>query len=333
MIISRTPFRISLFGGGTDYPRWYRQHGGAVLSTTINKYCYLSVRHLPPFFSHKYRIVYSQVELARQIAEIKHPAIRGILADFGIEQGLEIHHDADLPARSGLGSSSAFVVGLIHALNALRGRMIAKSELAQAAVRMEQEVLRENVGCQDQVSAAWGGFNRFDFRPNGSIDVNPITLPRERSEELERSLLLCFTGFTRYATDVAQQTIDNLQYRAAELTVLRAMVDEALAILLDPREPIRRIGQLMHESWLLKRSLAAVVTTPEIDALYQAAREAGASGGKLMGAGGGGFMVFVVDPDQRARLRDRLRQLVLVDVRFDQSGSRIVVYDPDNGEG
>ena len=333
MIISRTPFRISFFGGGTDYPRWFRQHGGAVLSTTINKYCYLTVRHLPPFFEHKYRIVYSQVELTRKIEEIKHPAIRGILGESGLTQGLEIHHDADLPARSGLGSSSAFVVGFIHALQALRGRMIAKPDLAQAAVRMEQEVLRENVGCQDQMSATWGGLNRFDFRPDGTIDVSPVILPRSRLEELERSILLCFTGRTRIASDIALRTIENLDRRADALHRVQAMVGDALAILQDPREPMRRLGELMDESWRLKRGLAEAISTPEIDAIYQAAREAGASGGKLMGAGGGGFMVFIVDPEHRARLRERLRHLVQVDVSFEQSGSRIVLYDPENGEG
>ena len=198
MIISRTPFRISLFGGGTDYPSWFREHGGSVVGTAIDKYCYISVRRLPPFFEHKSRIVYSQVELVNDISEIKHPAVRGILSDQGVTEGLEIHHDADLPARSGLGSSSSFTVGLLHALHALDSKMITKRDLAREAIRIEQDVLKENVGSQDQLWAAYGGFNRIDFHSDGTFAVAPIILPPERREELGRSIMLFFTGFSRF---------------------------------------------------------------------------------------------------------------------------------------
>src|SRR5712692_5863845 len=196
MIISRTPFRISLFGGGTDYPDWFREHGGSVVGTAIDKYCYISVRRLPPFFAHRSRIVYSQVELVRDVSEIQHPAVRGILTDMGITDGLEIHHDADLPARSGLGSSSSFTVGLLNALHALDSRMSVKWELAREAIRIEQEVLKENVGCQDQLWAAYGGFNRIDFSQNGNFSVAPIIMSPERREELLQSIMLFFTGFS-----------------------------------------------------------------------------------------------------------------------------------------
>ena len=216
MIISRTPFRISLFGGGTDYPTWFREHGGAVLGMAINKYCYISVRRLPPFFEHKSRIVYSQVELVREVSEIQHPAVRGVLADRGMTEGLEIHHDADLPARSGLGSSSSFTVGLLNALCALENRMIGKRELAREAIRIEQGVLNESVGCQDQLWAAYGGFNRIEFLPDGNFMVQPIIMKPERREELLQSMMLFFTGFSRFASDFAHDQINNIGQSARQ---------------------------------------------------------------------------------------------------------------------
>jgi D-glycero-alpha-D-manno-heptose-7-phosphate kinase len=329
MIISRTPFRISLFGGGTDYPAWFREHGGAVLGTAIDKYCYISVRTLPPFFEHRHRIVYSKIELVHEIAEIQHPAVRGVLGDLAVSQGLEIHHDADLPARSGLGSSSSFTVGLINAIRALSGRMVTKQELGEEAIRIEQEVLKESVGCQDQIWAAYGGLNRITFRPDGSFEVTPIILKPERREELRRSMMLFFTGFSRFATDFAQDQIANLGRRTRQLSTMQAMVDQALAILRDERTPIRELGRLLDEAWRLKRELADSVSTPEIDAIYQAGLEAGAVGGKLLGAGGGGFIVFLVEPDKREQVRERLKRLVHVAFEFDQEGSKIVLYQPN----
>ena len=329
MIITRTPFRISLFGGGTDYPRWFHEHGGSVIGTAIDKYCYISVRRLPPFFEHKSKIVYSRVELVKEISEIQHPAVRGILGELGIEEGLEIHHDADLPARSGLGSSSSFTVGLLQALYALRGRMISKRDLGREAIRIEQHVLKEDVGSQDQLWAAYGGFNRIDFHGDGSFSVLPFILPAGRREELARSTMLFFTGFSRYATDFAHDQIANMGDRKRQLRMMRSLVDTASEILLDPKTPLRELGELMHQSWQLKRELADSVSNSAIDEIYAAAREAGASGGKLLGAGGGGFMVLIVDPEHRDKVRERLGKLVHVDVGFDNEGSKVILYQPD----
>jgi D-glycero-alpha-D-manno-heptose-7-phosphate kinase len=328
MIISRTPFRISLFGGGTDYPAWFREHGGAVLGTAIDKYCYISVRRLPPFFEHRSRIVYSQVELVNDVAEIQHPAVRGVLTDCGITDGLEIHHNADLPARSGLGSSSSFTIGLLNALYALDHKMIAKRELAREAIRIEQEVLKENVGSQDQLWAAYGGFNRIEFFPDGTFSVMPLILDPGRREQLQQSMMLFFTGFSRFASDFAQDQVKNISSRKNQLRTMRSMVDSAVSILLDKSSSIRELGELLHESWRLKRELADSVSNREIDQIYEAGREAGAIGGKLLGAGGGGFMVFVVEPEKREQVRERLKDLIHVTIGFENEGSKIVLYQP-----
>jgi len=328
MIISRTPFRISLFGGGTDYPSWFREHGGAVIGTAIDKYCYITVRRLPPFFEHKSRIVYSQVELVNDVAEIKHPAVRGILTDLKVTEGLEIHHDADLPARSGLGSSSSFTVGLLNALRALDSKMISKRDLAREAIRIEQDVLKENVGSQDQLWAAYGGFNRIDFYPDGTFAVAPIILSSERREEINRSIMLFFTGFSRFASDFAEDQIKNMSNRKSQLRTIRSMVDSAVDVLLDKKAPLRELGELLHDSWRLKRELAAKVSNQQIDEIYEAGRAAGAIGGKLLGAGGGGFMVFLVEPEKREQVRERLKSLIHVNVGFDNDGSKIVLYQP-----
>jgi D-glycero-alpha-D-manno-heptose-7-phosphate kinase len=329
MIISRTPFRISLFGGGTDYPTWFREHGGSVIGTAIDKYCYISVRRLPPFFEHKSKIVYSKVELVKSAAEIEHPAVRGVLTDMKIDDGLEIHHDADLPARSGLGSSSSFTVGLLNALYALDSRMISKRDLGREAIRIEQEVLKEDVGSQDQIWAAYGGFNRIDFHPDGSFSVAPFIMPAARRAELQHSLMLFFTGFSRLAPAFAQDQIKNMNNRKNQLRMMKSLVDSAADILLDQKAPIRELGELLHQSWQLKRELADSVSNPQIDEIYDAARAAGAIGGKLLGAGGGGFMVLVVDPEKRAQVCERLNKLISVNVGFDTEGSKIVIYQPD----
>jgi D-glycero-alpha-D-manno-heptose-7-phosphate kinase len=329
MIISRTPFRISFFGGGTDYPGWFRQHGGSVIGSTINKYCYISVRRLPPFFTHRSRIVYSQVELVRDVSEIQHPAVRGVLTDRALTEGLEIHHDADLPARAGLGSSSSFVVGLLNALDALNCRRSGKRELARGAIRIEQDVLKENVGSQDQVWAAYGGFNRINFFKDGSFSVDSIIMPTERRQELINSVMLFFTGFSRFASDIAREQIENMDSRQRELRTMRSMVDRAYDVLLDPSVPLREFGELLHESWLLKRQLSNRISTPEIDEIYESGRAAGAVGGKLLGAGGGGFMVFLVEPGKRESVRERLSKLIEVSVDFENEGSKIVLYEPE----
>ncbi|HEY0838532.1 MAG TPA: kinase [Azospirillum sp.] len=330
MILTRTPFRISFFGGGTDYPKWYRQHGGAVIGGAIDKYCYITLRTLPPFFAHRHRIVYSNVELVNDITEIKHPAVRAVLGDMGITEGLEIHHDGDLPARSGLGSSSAFTVGLLNALNAHRGRLVSKRHLALEAIRIEQEVIAENVGSQDQVWAAYGGLNRIEFHPDGTIDVTPLIIDRARREALQDHLVLYFTGFSRYATDIAKDKIANLDKRETQLRTLRQMVDEAAAILGCTSRPLEDMGRLLHESWMLKRELSSSVSNSAIDDLYESALAHGALGGKLLGAGGGGFLLLYVPPERQAQLREHFRDLIAVPVRFDVGGSKIVVYEPDD---
>jgi len=329
MIITRTPFRISLFGGGTDYPTWYREHGGAVLGMAIDKYCYITVRRLPPFFEHKSRIVYSQVELVHDSAEIKHPAVRGILTERGIKDGLEIHHDADLPARSGLGSSSSFTVGLLNALYALDDKMIGKQDLAREAIHVEQTVLKENVGSQDQLWAAYGGFNRIDFHPDDTFVVSPIILPVDRRRELSQSLMLFFTGFSRFATDFAKDQIKNIGHRNSQLHAMRQMVDDAMRIIVSPKTQLRELGELLHAGWRLKRELADSVSNPQLDEIYEAGRDAGAIGGKLLGAGGGGFMVFLVDPEKREKVRERLSRLIHVAVDIDKDGSKVVLYQPN----
>lgn len=329
MIITRTPFRISFFGGGTDYPAWYREHGGAVLATTINKYCYITCRRLPPFFDHKHRIVYSRIENVKHIDHIEHPAVRAVLNWAEVEEGLEIHHDGDLPARSGLGSSSAFTVGLVHALRAMQGRMIDKDKLAKNAIHIEQNVIGEHVGSQDQVSAAFGGFNRIDFHRNDSFSVSPVVLPAHRRNELRDHLMLCFTGFSRIAATVAKSKIDNLSSRETELRRMGEMVEEGINILQNTGRPIAELGQLLDTNWKYKRSLSALVATPEIDQIYETAIKAGALGGKILGAGGGGFLLLFAKPENHAAIRRSLSHLVHVPFDFDDSGSRVVLYQPN----
>ncbi|MSP49663.1 MAG: kinase [Alphaproteobacteria bacterium] len=328
MIISRTPFRLSLFGGGTDYPKWYRQHGGAVLGTTINKYCYITVRELPPFFEHRHRIVYSRIELVKEIDEIIHPSVRAVLMAHPMPNGIEIHHDGDLPARSGLGSSSSFTVGLLNALFALKGQMSTKRKLADETLRIEQDVIGEAVGSQDQIWAAYGGFGRINFATDGSYEVEPVILSDSRKKALEDSMILCFTGISRFSVEVARDKISNLEKKAQQLHTMRQMVDEAEAILRNPARPLSEIGLLLHQSWMLKRELAESVTTDVIDEIYDAAMAAGALGGKVLGAGGGGFMAFFAEPHKRAAVLDRLKHLFVVPLKIGSPGSRVIVYEP-----
>lgn len=330
MIIVRTPFRISLFGGGTDYPAWYQEHGGAVLATTIDKYCYLTCRYLPPFFEHRYRLVYSRIEMVRHPDEFEHPSAKAVLQWSTPDHGLEIHHDGDLPARSGLGSSSSFTVSLVHALAALKGEYVTKETLARNAIHIEQNIIKEHVGSQDQISAAYGGFNRIEFKPgNESFRVEPVMIKKERKQELQDHLMLCFTGFSRIASEIAHSKIENMKNCFTELKKMRGMVDEALQILHNPSIPIEAFGELLHQSWLYKRSLSTKVSTPEIDSLYEAARSEGATGGKILGAGGGGFLLLFVKPELQEKVRNRLSQLIHVPFQFEDTGSRVVLYQPD----
>jgi D-glycero-alpha-D-manno-heptose-7-phosphate kinase len=328
MIISRTPFRISFFGGGTDYPAWYRAYGGSVLATTINKYCYISCRYLPPFFEHRIRVVYSKIESCQHPGEIDHPAVREILRYLKIDRGVEIHHDGDLPARSGMGSSSAFTVGLLHALYALTGHIPTVQQLAAESIHVEQELLKEAVGCQDQVLAAHGGFNHIVFDQNGDISVRPMTLPSDRIDELNSHLMLFFTGVSRTASEIAQSYVQDLESKERVMRTLGDMVVEGINIL-SGQDDLARFGLLLHEGWLLKRSLGARISSDYIEQLYEQARSAGAIGGKLLGAGGGGFMLLAVPPQDQQRVRDRLRNLIYVPFRFERSGSRIIFFDPE----
>jgi D-glycero-alpha-D-manno-heptose-7-phosphate kinase len=327
MIISRTPFRISFFGGGTDYPAWSRAHGGAVLAATIDKYCYLSCRYLPPFFEHRIRVVYSNIELCQKVDEIAHPAVREVLRKLGIDRGVEIHHHGDLPARSGMGSSSAFTVGLFNALHALRGRMSSKRSLALESIEMEQEILKEAVGSQDQISAAYGGFNHIRFQPTGEFEVSPMTVSRERVQELNEHLMLFYTGIKRTAAEIAGTFLGNVESRGRELRMLQTMVDEAIEILVG--KDLALFGELLHEAWRTKRSLSSRVSNSHVEEIYEQARAVGALGGKLTGAGGGGFMLLFVPPSRRAAVLERLRGLVHVPFKLSFAGSQIMVFDPE----
>ncbi len=327
MIITRTPFRMSFFGGGTDYPKWISSHGGAVLSTSFDKYSYITCRWLPPFFDHKYHVTYSKMESAREINEIRHPAIKAILLSYenGYEQGVEIHCDADLPSRSGLGSSSAFVVGLLQAMEGLRGRRVSTEWLAKEAIRFEQDVLKENVGSQDQVATAFGGLNIIHFHKNGGFSVEPLPLTMERKNLLNAHLLLLFTGFSRFSTVVAKAQVDQIKQNTMQLQTMRRMVDEAAEILVSNKD-IREFGELLHETWRLKRSLAPEISNSDVDGIYETARRHGAIGGKLLGAGGGGFIVLFVEPSKQSDVTRALSGLVRVPFKFEDEGSRIIYY-------
>jgi len=329
LIISRTPFRISFFGGGTDYPAWYSEHGGAVLATTIDRYCYISVRELPPFFDHRFRVVYSIVENVKEIGDIQHPAVRGVLEWMKVSKGLEIHHDGDLPARSGLGSSSAFTVGLINAVHALDGHHVSKEKLANEAIHVEQCVLHERVGLQDQVSAAFGGFNHITIAQNGTYSVTPMVLPVERLQALQSHLMLVFTGISRTANEVAETVVTNLKNKAAEMKTMQEMVDHAISIISSPKADLVDLGGLMKEAWQLKRALSDRVTNWTVDDLLDTAIRAGAVGGKLLGAGGGGFMLLFVRPEDHDKVRAALNKLITVPFKFEMSGGRIVLYQPN----
>jgi D-glycero-alpha-D-manno-heptose-7-phosphate kinase len=333
MIITSTPLRISFFGGGTDYPIWYRENGGSVLATTIDKSCFITCRHLPPFFECHSRISYSKIENVGRNAEIEHPSVRGCLQFLGIEDGVEIHHVADLPARSGLGASSAFTVGLLLGLYALGEQTRNKQTLTSQAIHIEQDLLHEAVGSQDQTCAAYGGFNRIDFLTDGSIDVNRLLAPKSRLAELEGHLALYFTGFARTASGVAQEQLKVTPQRKAELNTMLQLVDEAEAIVTSSNRSLDEFGRLLHENWKIKRTLTQKITNSGIDEIYEAGLSAGALGGKLLGAGGGGFMLFYVPPERREALRAKLKKLLCVPFSFSNKGSHVVVYEPEEVYG
>ncbi|WP_022668271.1 kinase [Desulfospira joergensenii] len=326
MIITRTPFRISFFGGGTDYPAFYKEHNGAVLSTTINKYCYINCRFLPPFFDYKYRIRYTKRETVNDVSQIQHPTVRECLKLCNIEQGVEMVHTSDIPARSGVGSSSAFTVGFLNALYALRGKMTTKRQLGREAIYIEQEMARENVGSQDQVAAAFGGLNRIEFGGEREFFVNPITISESKKSILQDNLLLFFTGFARTASNIAGEQIRLTPERTKELNEMKGFVDEACSILNGSSKSIDDFGKLLHESWMIKRELTGLISNKDIDDIYETAISAGALGGKLCGAGGGGFIIFYVPSNKQQNVRKRLSQLLHVPFGFDSLGSQIIMY-------
>lgn len=322
MIIVRTPYRISFFGGGTDYPAWYERHGGAVLSTTIEKYCYISLRPMPPFLGAKYRVFWSEMETVDELADIRHPGVRGCLQYLEIDEGIEVNHAGDLPARSGLGSSSAFTVGMLYALHVMRGGPVDKAMLADEAIQVEQKVLGETVGIQDQIQCAWGGLNHIEIDEDGDYKINRLALPPERKAMLENHLVLVFTGLQRHASKIAADQVGNFERKQKQLETIAAMVPGAVDGLF--HDTSQAFGEMLHETWMLKRELSDKVSNERIDEIYTAARDHGAYGGKVLGAGGGGFMLFCVPPERREKMIEALG-LLSVPVRFDSSGSQLVL--------
>lgn len=322
MLISKTPLRISFFGGGTDYPVWYKKYGGAVLATSINKYIYVTCRNLPPFFDYKYRIRYTDREEVNNLEEIQHPSVRECLKHLNFyDESIEIQHNSDLPARIGLGSSSAFTVGLLHALHGLKGELISKKKLMMEAIDVEQNKINEDVGSQDQTITAFGGFNKISFSVN-SIDVMPITISKKKIEELQNHLMLFFTGVYRTASEVAKEQIKVTLQKKEELTRMHEMVEEAINIL--NKGNLYDFGKLLHETWMLKRSLAHKISNSVLDRIYNKGIEAGAIGGKVLGAGAGGCMLFFAEPEKQQRIKEELKELLGIPFEFENSGSQVI---------
>jgi len=329
MIISRTPFRISLFGGGTDYPRWYQENGGAVINTTVDKYCFITVRYLPPFFDYKYRIRYHEKEEVNEIDDIKHLSVRECLRKMKIRRGVEIVHHADLPAQSGMGSSSTFTVGLLHSLFTIKHEMPTKRELAINAIEVEQGCIHENVGSQDQTAAAFGGFNLIQFGGSDEIKVRPLAISPSRTKNLQKHMMLFFTGFARNASEIAGEQINRIEQKRSELMNMRQLVDEAVSLLMAKHNHFEEIGKLLHEQWMIKRQMTSLITNSCIDTIYQNGIKAGAMGGKLLGAGGGGFILFLVAPEKQQHVKEALKDLLHVPFRFENLGSQIIYYSHD----
>lgn len=329
MIITRTPFRMSFFGGGTDFPSFYEQHGGAVISTTFDKYCYVTVRHLPRFFDYTTQLVYSKMEYVSEIEKIEHPAIREAMKYLDMHE-LRIAYDADLPARSGLGTSSSFAVGLLNAFYALKGKYADKRKLADDAIYLERILCKENGGVQDQIAASFGGFNRIDFDADG-YTVSPIIISPQRKAELNDRLLLFFTGFSRFSSDIQSATQEAIKDKKTQLLEMLGLVDVAEHIL-TRKCNLDEFGLLLDHTWKLKRGITNRISTDSIDILYEKAIKAGALGGKLLGAGGGGFLLFYVEPDKRASVLDALSELLHVPFQFENGGTRVIHYTPESYE-
>jgi D-glycero-alpha-D-manno-heptose-7-phosphate kinase len=324
MIISRAPVRISFFGGGTDYPEYFLKEGGAVLATAIDKFSYVTAS---PFLSHLFdyciRVSYRKVELTRTAGEIEHNVFRECLKLCGFEKDIELHNVADLPAFTGLGSSSAFTVSLLHSLHAFKGEFLTPMQLAQEAIHVERNILKDNVGCQDQIMAAYGGFNLVEFQTEKDFCVNRVPVLPERMAEFEKHLFLVFTGIKRKASDVVAHQLKRVDQNTHTLRNMRGMVFEGFNILTSKR-PLREFGELLDRAWQAKRSLDGVISNPEIDEMYQKGLDAGAWGGKLLGAGGGGFLLFFAPPRSHPKLRKAFEGQQLLQVKINAPGSQII---------
>lgn len=330
MIITKTPFRMSFFGGGTDMEEYFKEYGGAVLSTTFDKYCYVTVRHLPPFFEYSTDITYSKSERVNDVGDIEHPAIRNAMQMLDMHE-LRLTYDADLPARSGLGTSSSFAVGMLNAFYALKGKYADKKKLADEAIYLERVLCREAGGWQDQIAAAYGGLNRIDFSADG-YEVLPIVISPERKENLNRHLMMFFTGFTRFSSDIQSAAVSHSKDKLTRLYEMYQLVGEAEKILTDKLAELDDFGRLLDYTWRLKRGTSQVVSTESIDNLYEKGISAGALGGKLLGAGGGGFLLFYVKPENQDAVRQALNDLLEIPFRFENGGSRVIHYSPEQYE-
>jgi D-glycero-alpha-D-manno-heptose-7-phosphate kinase len=330
MIITKTPFRMSFFGGGTDIPEFFRENGGAVISTTFDKYCYVNVRHLPRFFDYTIELAYSKLERVNKIDDIQHPAIRNAMKYLDINE-IRLTYEADLPARSGLGTSSSFAVGMLNAFYALKGKYADKMKLADKAIYLERELCQEAGGWQDQIAASYGGFNRINFNSDG-YEVLPVIISPERKKQLNDNLLMYFTGFTRFSSDVQKANHVTADEKKAQLSEMLALVDEAEKILTNKDNDLDNFGRLLDTTWKLKRQTGTKISTDSIDALYLKAVEAGALGGKLLGAGGGGFFVFYVQPEKREALQKAMSDLLYVPFEFENGGTRVIHYTPESYE-
>lgn len=328
MIITKTPFRMSFFGGGTDMENFFKEHGGAVLSTTFDKYCYVNVRHLPRFFNYTTELSYSKMERVTDVNDIQHPAIREAMKMLDMHE-IRLTYEADLPARSGLGTSSSFAVGMLNAFYALKGKYASKKKLADEAIYLERVLCAETGGWQDQIAAAYGGFNRIDFGPNG-YDVRPIIISPERKKQLNDNLLMFFTGFTRFSSDVQKANASGKTDKTTQLKQMLALVDEAEEVLVDKTRDLDDFGRLLDKTWRLKRQTGAAVSTDSIDSLYEKGIQAGALGGKLLGAGGGGFLVFYVRTENQKSVMEAMSDLLHIPFRFEEGGTRVIHYTPES---
>ena len=326
MVITQTPFRMSFFGGGTDFKEFYEEHGGSVISTSFDKYCYVTVRHLPRFFDYANQITYNVIERTNSADEIEHPAVREAMKYLDMHE-LRVVYEADLPARSGLGTSSSFAVGLLNAFYALKGKYADKKRLADDAIYLERVLCNESGGIQDQIAASFGGFNRIDFDADG-YRVRPVIISKERKEQLNKNLMLFFTGFSRFSSDIADNQKAATKDKTAQLNEMKELVDESEKILTSKTD-LAEFGKLLDYTWKLKRGITKAISNDSIDALYKKAIDEGAVGGKLLGAGGGGFMLFYVEEDKQEKVKEALKQLLYVPFEFETGGTRIMYYRPE----